>query len=172
MNDNNENLDSLIDHLYGKKEADEVREDIRRGDEYLNAFPLPEPADVVIEAVKRDVTAAVIAHRRRIHRRTAGYRIAVVAALLLIITGLGVRFMTYHRASYSGYKMAIEDVDTSGFFGADMQIALIFDEIDEIESSMFPNGIFSKSQDKSFKDIGEDVDEIETEIIEVSSFLW
>lgn len=167
MNEQNENPDGLIASLYGEEAACEVKEDIRVGDEILNSMPSLEPDAEVIGAIKTDVAAALIARRKRIHRRAVGYRIAVVAALLLIITGLGVRFLAYQGTHYAGAVMAIEDIDTAGFFGTDLQLVLMVDELDEIESS-----IFSTDQDNGFSDLGADVDDIETEIIEVSSSLW
>ncbi len=166
MDEQRENLDSLLKSLYGEEAAEAVKEDIRLGDEILNSHPSPEPDAAVVEEIKSNVLAA-LANRKRVHRRVSAYRSVVAAALLLIITGLGVRFMTYQETPYAGSEIAIEDIDTADFFGGDLQLAMLADEVDEIESS-----ILSVSLDESFSDPELDMDEIEMEILEVSSSLW
>jgi len=167
MNDKYEDLDGLLTNLYGEKTAGEVKEDIRLGDEILNSYPSPEPDAAAVDEIKRNVLLAASVHRKRVHRRTVGYRSAVVAALLLIITGLGIRFMTYQGTYYAENAIAVEDVDIAGFFGSDLQLALLADEIDEIE-----NSILSIDIDEGFSEPEMDVDELEMEILEVSSSFW
>lgn len=165
MNDKHEDLDGLLVSLYGEKAAEAVKEDIRLGDEILNSSPSPEPDAAVMQEVKRNVLAALA--RKRTHRRVMTYRSAVAAALFLVIAGLGIRFMTYHRTYYAGSGIATENVDTAGFFGNDLQLAILSDEIDEIESS-----IYSIDIDRSFSEPELGMDELEMEILEISSTFW
>jgi len=167
MNDKHENLDSLLASLYGENAAEEVKEDIRLGDEILNSYPSPEPDTAVIDEIKRDVRLAAAVHRKRTYRRTVGYRSAVAAALFLVIAGLGIRFMTHQGTYYAGSGIVTEDVDTAGFFGSDLQLAVLADEIDEIE-----NSIHSIDIDKGFSEPEMDVDGLEMDILEASSTFW
>ncbi len=161
MNEEYENLDTLLKSLFGE-EAGAVKEDIRRGDEILAAHPAPEPDEAVVRQIRNNVRQAAITQKRT-HRHIMAYRTAVVAALFMIIGALAVNFLTHQADTYTD----LDDISVAGFFGPDIQLSALSDEIDEIESSILAVGSERESSESA-----SDVDDLETEILEVSSTFW
>ena len=62
MNNEYENLDSLLKNLYGEKEAEAVKEDIRKGDEILASSDQLVPDPAVISEIKKNISER---HRHR-----------------------------------------------------------------------------------------------------------
>lgn len=162
MNNEYENLDSLLKSFFSEEDAAAVKEDIRLGDEILSAYPAPEPDEAIVRQIKNDVRAAVFT-RKRTHRRVLACRSAVVAALFMIVGSLAVNFLTHQGDIYYD----LDEISVAGFFGTDIQLSVLSEEIDEIESSILALGSEQESGDPAF-----DIDELEMEILEVSSTFW
>jgi len=88
---NEEDLKGLFERFVGGEQADEAAADIRKGEQILQKHPAPGPDDKLITDIKAKTAEAILQNKPNAFKNTA-YKVAAVAAVIVIVTALAVTF--------------------------------------------------------------------------------
>ena len=161
MNNEYENLDSLLKSLYDETEAEAVKEDIRKGDEILASADelVPEPA--VISGIKMKISERLIARSGR-RMNTLPLRV-VAAAMIAVVAFFGIQNMQRQPGS----PVPAPGPVIWNFWGEDATASIMDDELDEIEHTILA---ISLGEDETESD--DDIESLEIEIMASAGTLW
>jgi len=165
MKNNNENINELLARFYDQAEIDGIAEDINKGDKAIASFALPKPDPAVVETVKAKVSAE--ASRRKSKKFTnISYKTALVAMLAVLAFG-GIRTIVHQAAPYGDSELAFFWGDTASAGTVDPRLALINEQLDEIEMSLE-----LVAAEKVVSDDDSAIDELETELLLDTKSIW
>jgi hypothetical protein len=167
---NEENLKELFERLISTEEAESGIEDFVKAERILQQYPAPEPDEELITAIKSDIVEA-IRHRREHSFRRLAYRMAPVAAVLMILAAVSVRLFEKDGGGPAiiTYASIIPASvwDSENIAADDADLAVLTAEIDELEGEVLTlelgeNGGNGRSA----------VTELEMELVEINSDFW
>jgi len=162
-----ENLEQLLSKFFDPRQADEIAEDIKQGEQILHTNPAPEPANSVTANIKAEI-AKRPAERKTIGSRRALYKAAAVAAGFIIAAFIGVHFFvpTQHDQSVAATmpKIIWESTDLST---DDPELAVLTAEIQELENSVIALSL--NGHDRENETL---ITELEMELIEIETDFW
>jgi hypothetical protein len=164
-----ENLKDLFERFYDADEAERCVGDVAAGEQMLREHPAPEPDDALIADIKAEVAEALRHRHAGLVRRTH-WKIAVVAATVGLVVGLGVRFYVKGRGEPKTFVASIlptEIWESDDIAADDADLARLIAEIDSIEGE-----IMSLPPAKGVDASDEPAGEIEMELIEIDSDFW
>ena len=171
MNDRNEeNLKDLFAKFAGVEQAERTAEDIRKAEQILLEHPAPAPDDAVIANIKFKIAEAVLPRQINVFRRV-GYKVAVVAAAVIIITVVNVRLLDKGggrpgRVTYA--SMIPEALWESDDIAADyVELAIFAAEIEHIEGEVLSLKLGENGGNGQVN-----VAEIEMELIAINGDFW
>ena len=90
-NKNNENLKELFGKFLEPQQAEKAVQDIQQGESILTKYPAPVPDDGLIDNIKADI-AYVISQRKIKASRKIPYKVAAIAAAIIIIAAISMKF--------------------------------------------------------------------------------
>lgn len=163
-----ENLKDLFEQFVGVEQAEEMAEDIEKGEQLLGEYSAPEPDDELISSMKGKVAVTLQLNKARTFRRRV-YRAVGVAAVLIVVGAIGIRLTEKNgeitRVAAAIVPAAIWESDDVAVDDADL--ATLVAEIEEIESEALAlqlgeNGVSN----------GDTLLEVEMELIEINSDFW
>ena len=161
MNNEYEDLDSLLNSLYGEEEADAVKEDIRIGDGIIASAGELVPDDAVISGIKRDISERLLARRSR-RMNMISLRV-VAAAMIAVVAFFGIQNMLRQPGSpVPATGPVIWDI-----WGEDATASIMADELDEIENTILS---ISLGEDETESD--DIFDSLEIEVMACGGSLW
>lgn len=163
MNNEYENLDSLLNSLYGEEEAEAVKEDIRIGDEIIASAGELVPDDAVISGIKRDISERLLARRSR-RMNMISLRV-VAAAMIAVVAFFGIQNMQRQTSPPTSFDDLGPDV--WNFWGEDATASIMADELDEIENTILS---ISLGEDETESD--DFFDSLEIEVMACGGSLW
>jgi len=135
----NENIEELFERFLPDEDARHAAEDIQKAEEILREHPAPEPAGELLADINSKIAEALSAEKPKTHKLIT-YRMAAVAAAIIILVAIGVRFFekgpaeTQSPVTITLIRQAIwESEDIS----ADQaELALLTDELEQIEGEI------------------------------------
>ena len=166
---NEENLKELFKKFLNSKQAKQIEQDIRKGEQILREHPVSEPDSKLIADIKAEVGKAVLRRKTKVFRRMV-YKAAVVAASVIFLAAIGIKlfekggeservetFSIIPAAIWESEHLADDDVD----------LAILTAEIEQIESDLLAVQMGEKGGNGH-----EAVTELEMELIEINSDFW
>ena len=181
MNENEENMKELFERFFDSEQAEEIEQDIRKGEQILGQYPAPEPDRELIADIKAEVAAEAVLHRKTKAFRRMVYKTAVVAAAVIIVTAISVRLFE-SRPYPTGRDEKGASVPEKVIAGAvipeslwesedlaadDTDLAILTAEIEQIEEEILASGLGENGGNG-----GEDITELEIELIAINSDFW
>ncbi len=134
-NRDQDNLKALFERFLPPAEAAEAAEEVRAGDEILEAHPAPQPREEVLVGIKLRIGERLSHRHKRSHllRRFIGVAAAVIVVALagLFLQAPPPRTGVAHAALIPAAIWESDDLSTD-----DMDIAYYTSEIRQIESQM------------------------------------
>jgi hypothetical protein len=167
---NEENLKNLFEKFLNSKEAEKAVDDIRKGEQVLREYPAPEPDRELIADIKAEIAEAVLHSKTNAFRRMV-YKTAVVAAAVIIVTAISVRI--FEKGGGEPERVIAGSVipeslwESEDLAADDTDLAILADEIEQIEGD-----ILTVKLDENGGNGGEDLTELEIELIAINSDFW
>ncbi len=168
---NEENLKELFERFLNSKQARRAVEDVQKAEQILREHPAPKPDKELIADIKVKIARALPRRKVNAFRRIA-YKIAAVAAALILITAISVKLFE-KSSGESGKKIATtstmpeiiwESDDTAA---NDANLATLTAEVEQIESEILALQL-GENNGNGYKA----VTELEMELIEINSDFW
>jgi hypothetical protein len=163
-----ENLKELFEKFAASEQAEQAAEDVRKGEEILNSFSVPEPAGELLTDIK-----AEIAVRLR-HKRENAFRIRAmaVAAAFILVAFISVKLFETKRVPpekpVAGSSLMPDSVWESECLADDgADSATLVAEIEQIEKDLLVVQ-FGESGNNGY----EDITELEMELTEINGNFW
>jgi len=166
---NEENLKELFERFLDSEEAEQIEQDIRKGEQILREHPVSEPDSKLIADIKAEVGKAVLRRRTKVFRRMV-YKSAVIAASVIFLAAIGIKLFEkggeservttasiLPAAIWESERLADDDVD----------LAILTAEIEQIESDLL-----AVQMGENGGNGHEAVTELEMELIEINSDFW
>lgn len=166
----NENIEELFGRFLPDEDARRAAEDIQKAEEILREHPAPEPAGELLADINSKIAEALSAEKAKTRKLTA-YRVAAVAAAIIILVAVGVRFFekgpaeTQTPVTITLIQQAIwESEDIS----ADQaELALLTDELEQIEGEILALRLGEDGGESSREFI-----ELEMELTDIGGDFW
>ena len=166
----NENIEELFGKFLSDQDARRAAEDIQKAEEILREHPAPEPAGELLADINSKIAEALSAEKAKTRKLTA-YRVAAVAAAIIILVAIGVRFFekgpaeTRSPVTITLIQQAIwESEDIS----ADQaELALLTDELEQIEGEILALRLGEDGGESSREFI-----ELEMELTDIGGDFW
>ena len=166
----NENIEELFGKFLSDQDARRAAEDIQKAEEILREHPAPEPAGELLADINSKIAEALSAEKAKTRKLTA-YRVAAVAAAIIILVAIGVRFFekgpaeTQSPVTITLMQQAIwESEDIS----ADQaELALLTDELEQIEGEILALRLGEDGGESSREFI-----ELEMELTDIGGDFW
>jgi hypothetical protein len=166
----NENIEELFGKFLSDQDARRAAEDIQKAEEILREHPAPEPAGELLADINSKIAEALSAEKAKTRKLTA-YRVAAVAAAIIILVAIGVRFFekgpaeTQSPVTITLIQQAIwESEDIS----ADQaELALLTDELEQIEGEILALRLGEDGGESSREFI-----ELEMELTDIGGDFW
>jgi hypothetical protein len=165
--ENMENLNELFGRFLDPEQAEKAVEDIASADQILREHQAPEPSAELIADIKATITTT-IAHRRINIYKTAAYKVAAVAAVIVILVFVGTRFLMHQQDKFVSPTMLSQQIwESDDIAEDDPDLAYFVSEIDQIKDEIWSikwgeNGV---NGDDSLADL-------EMELLEINSDFW
>jgi hypothetical protein len=165
-----ENLRELLGKFFGADEAKEATEDIRKGEQILDERGAPGPDSELIADVKAEISRALAARKSNAFRRAA-YKIAAVAAAIIIVATISVKLSERGNG------------EAETVIGASIMPAAIWESediaVDDAELGTFVGEIEELEGDVLALELGENggngyeaIEELEVELEEIEGVFW
>ena len=166
----NENIEELFGKFLSDQDARRAAEDIQKAEEILREHPAPEPAGELLTDINSKIAEALSAEKAKTRKLTA-YRVVAVAAAIIILVAIGVRFFekgpaeTQSPVTITLIQQAIwESEDIS----ADQaELALLTDELEQIEGEILALRLGEDGGESSREFI-----ELEMELTDIGGDFW
>lgn len=166
----NENIEELFGKFLSDEDARRAAEDIQKAEEILREHPAPEPAGELLADINSKIAEALSAEKAKTRKLTA-YRVAAVAAAIIILVAIGVRFFekgpaeTQTPVTITLIQQAIwESEDIS----ADQaELALLTNELEQIEGEILALRLGEDGGESSREFI-----ELEMELTDIGGDFW
>ncbi|MFH1715954.1 MAG: hypothetical protein ABIF19_01265 [Planctomycetota bacterium] len=172
MNDQNgENLDELLEKFFDGEQAENYIEDVQKVEQILREHPAPEPDDMLIANIKAEIAMRLPVRRARLFRRRL-YEVAVVAATIVVVAAVSVRFFD-EPSSGPGQRVYAASLipkaiwESHDIAADDENLAVFTAEIKQIE-----NEVLALESDEDSSESDTAITELEMELIETSSDFW
>jgi hypothetical protein len=163
-----ENLKVLFEKFVEDKQAERAAEDVRKGEQILREHPAPEPADELLADINSKIAEALSAEKAKTHRLTF-YRVAAVAAAIIILVAIGVRFFEKGPAeTQSPVTLIQQAIWESEDLSADhAELALLTGELEQIEGEILALRLGENGGEGDKESV-----ELEMELTDIGGDFW
>lgn len=170
-----ENLKELFEKFFDAEQAQKHLDDVQEAERIIEQYPAPEPDDMLIANIKAEIAMRLPAERTHIYDRAA-YRIASVAAAVIILAAVGLRM--FEKESIKPIPIVTAGINITEIIPAaiwdsediavdDMNLANFATQIDQIESDL----LALQAGDDGL-DGDNAIMELEVELMEVEGDFW
>lgn len=165
MNNEQENLRDLLSKFYSADEAEQVQEDILRGEQIIGDNRASEPDAELIAAIKARVSDKLA---EREHHWAGRYARIAMAAAAVVAIGFGLFLMHSHKPAGTGEVMAASGGiwESEDLTVDDASLAILVEDIEAIEDEIVSLMLGENGTE------GISVDEFEIELLEISGDFW
>lgn len=165
-NRTDENIEELFGKFLPEEDAHQAAEDIQKAEQILREQPAPTPDGKLLADINSKITEALSAKKAKTYKLIV-YRVAAVAAAIIILVAIGVKFFEKGPAEMQAplIQQALwESDDISADYA---ELALLTDEVEQIvgETLALRLGENGESDD-------EEVIELEMELTDIGSDFW
>lgn len=132
----NENVEGLFGKFMPDQDARQAAEDVQKAEQILREHPAPEPDGELLADINSKIAKALSAGKAKT-RKLFAYRVAAVAAVIIILVAIGVKFFEKGTAEIQApvtVKLIQQAVWESDDISA--ELALLTDEVEWIESEI------------------------------------
>ena len=168
--ENQENLKELFEKFLDAEQAQSCVEDVQKAEQILREHPAPEPDGMLIANIKAEIAMRLPARKAYAFKHIA-YKLANVAAAVIILTAIGLRLFEKGDGESSPvvYASIIPTAiwESNDIAADDTYLAIFTTEIEQIEDELL-------SLQLVYDDGNGDssVTELEMELIEINSDFW
>lgn len=166
----NENIEELFGKFLSDQDARRAAEDIQKAEEILREHPAPEPAGELLADINSKIAEALSAEKAKTRKLTA-YRVAAVAAAIIILVAIGVRFFEEGPAETQApvtITLIQQAIWESEDISADQaELALLTDELEQIEGEILALRLGEDGGESSREFI-----ELEMELTDIGGDFW
>jgi anti-sigma-K factor RskA len=166
----NGNTEELFSEFLPEEDARQAAEDIRKAEEILNEQPAPAPSGELLAEIKSKIAEALSAKKPKSHKLIT-YRVAAVAAAIIVLVAIGVKFFTRGSAGTKGplvAKLLQQKLWESDDVSADYaELALLTDEVEQIELEVSALRLGENGGGD-----GEEFIELEMELTDIGGDFW
>lgn len=167
-----ENLKELFEKFFSAEEAQKHLEEVRQAERIIEQYPAPEPDDMLIANIKAEIAMRLPAKRVHIYNRPA-YRIASIAAAIIIIAAVGLKMFNFNKDTtipprqVAGPIIPASIWDSQDITIDDTDLANFATQIDQIESDLLAvqNGEDGFDGDNAIM-------ELEVQLMETEGDFW
>lgn len=136
----NENVEELFGEFLPDQDARQVAEDIQKAEEILREHPAPEPAGELLADINLKIDEALSAEKPKTYKLIT-YRMAAVAAAIIILVAIGVKFFEKGPAEIQPPVITVELIqqaiwDSEDISADQAEMALLAGEVEQIESEI------------------------------------
>ena len=165
MNNEQENLRELLSKFYSADEAEQVQEDILRGEQIITGNRAPEPDAELIADIKARVSDKLA---EREHHWAGRYARMAMAAAAVVVIGFGLFLMHSHKPVGPGeFPVASGGIwESEDLTVDDASLAILVEDIEAIEDEIAAL-MLSENGSESIS-----TDEFEIELLEISDDFW
>jgi cell division protein FtsB len=166
----NENIEELFEEFLPDQDAHQAAEDIQKAEEILREHPAPTPVGELLADINSKIAKALSAEKAKTRKLTA-YRVAAVAAAIIILVTIGVKFFVISPAETQApvtvalIQQAIWESDDISTDQA--ELALLTDEVKQIEGEISTLRLGENGGEGN----GESI-ELEMELTDISGDFW
>jgi hypothetical protein len=166
-----ENLKELFEKFLNAKQAAKATEDIYKAEQILREHPAPGPDDMLITNIKAEIAAGLLRKQRNIYR-TITYRVASVAAAILIVAAIGLNLLEKDKGNSSKKFISASIIpravwESDDIAADDIDLVTYTTEIEQIKSEL--NALQLGESDANGD---EAVMELEMNLMEIESDFW
>jgi hypothetical protein len=170
-NQNEENLEQLLGRFLDAEQARKAADEIKQGDKLFALHPAPEPDKRLIASIKGRV-AARLSRSQAAGYKAKAYKIAAVAAAIIILSLVGLQFFKQSRPEPGIERTTVAESSHETWSGwdetdADVELADLTEEIDQIEGNILALRLGEQDSVN-----GTVLVDIETEMVEIDNFFW
>lgn len=170
-----ENLKELLERFVGTEQAQKAAENISQGEQILRDNSAPKPSKKLITEIKSEIGAELLRSRtiKTSGFRKTAYKIAVVAAAVIILAALSIKFFEKGDKPNKTGKFEYASIiptslwESDDIAADDMDLAILNAEIEQIEGEMI-----ALQSSESGGNGQRAVTELEMELIEIDSDFW
>jgi hypothetical protein len=165
MNNEQENLRDLLSKFYSADEAEQVQEDILRGEQIIGDNRASEPDAELIADIKARVSDKLV---EREHHWAGRYARIAMAAAAVVVIGFGLFLMHSHKPAGTGEVTAASGGiwESEDLTVDDASLAILVEDIEAIEDEVVALMLGENGTE------GISIDEFEIELLEISDDFW
>lgn len=169
IDETQENLKELFETFLTAEEAAKAVEDVQRAEQILQLYPAPKPDKELVAGIKSEIAARLLDKQANVFGRIV-YRVAAVAAAVIIVTAIGLNLLEKDGGSKKlMYASIIPRViwESDNIAADDTELAILTVDIQQIEAEVaaLQSGENGTNGDRV-------AEEIEMELIAVNSDFW
>ncbi|KPK41940.1 MAG: hypothetical protein AMJ65_08445 [Phycisphaerae bacterium SG8_4] len=167
---NRENLGELFGKFFDAEQVDSCLKDLQEAERIFRDNPAPEPDDMLIANIKAEIAMRLPARRVQLARQRTYKRVAVAAAIV-VIAGLVVTILNDGKPAPGRLEVAslipTAIWESNDIEADDENLAALAAEIEQIE-----NEVMTLESGRDTGDSDRTIEELEIELIVVSSDFW
>jgi hypothetical protein len=164
-----ENLKELFEKFVTGEQAEKAVEDICIGEQILRDNPAPKPSDELIAGIKSEIAINLL-HKKENAIRYMLYKVAVVAAVVFVLTAISIKF--FEKGEESEKVMYASIIPTAiwesdDIAADDVELAVLTAEVEQVADE-----VLSLRMGEDGGNGQSAVTELEIEMIEIESDFW
>ena len=131
---NEENLKELFEKFVAGEQAEKAVEDIRKGEQILRDNPTPLPSDELIAGIKSEIAISLLHRRENAFRKTI-YKVAAVAAAVIVLTAISIKFLEKGEKPRKMYTASIIPTaiwESDDIVADDVDLATLTAEVEQV----------------------------------------
>ncbi len=165
MNNEQENLRDLLSKFYSADEAEQVQEDILRGEQIIGDNRASEPDAELIADIKARVSDKLV---EREHHWAGRYARIAMAAAAVVAIGFGLFLMHSHTPVGPGEVTVVSGGiwESEDLTVDDASLAILVEDIEAIEDEVVALMLGENGSEST------STDEFEIELLEISDDFW
>lgn len=166
---NEENLKELFGKFVASEQAEKAIEDIRKGEQILRDNPAPQPSDELIAGIKSEIAMSLL-HKKENAARYTLYRVAAVAAVVMVLTAISIKFFEKgEKPEKIMYASIIPTAiwESDDIAADDADLAILTAEVEQVADE-----ITSLRTGENESNGQTAITELEIELIEIESDFW
>jgi anti-sigma-K factor RskA len=164
----NENIEQLFGKFMSDEDARRAAEDIQKAEEILREHPAPEPAGELLADINSKIAEALSAEKAKTRKLTF-YRVAAVAAAIIVLVAVGIRFFEKGPAeTQSPVTLIQQAIWESEDLSADhAELALLTGELEQIEGEILALRLGENGGEGDKESV-----ELEMELTDIGGDFW
>ena len=167
---NEENLKEFFEQFGDAEQAEQIEQDICKGEQILGEYPAPEPDKELMADIKVEIVKILLRRKGDAFKRTA-YKITAVAAAVIILAAIGIKL--FEKGGGDSERLVTTSIIPEAIWESDdiatddAELAILTAEIEQIDSEILAVQ-FGEMNGNGHKDLME----LEMELIEINGNFW